>query len=70
MISRKDWNNLSPSTRQRAAQLVFHNAGEDFQREMSEEWHHNNDNWHELLFKSLYWVVPNKELKVVISFNV
>ena len=70
MISRKDWNSLSPSTRQRVAKLVFHNAGEDFQREMAEEWHHNNDNWHELLFKSLYWVTPNKELKVVIAFNV
>lgn len=70
MISRKDWNALNPTARQRAAKLVFWNMGEDFQNQMSEEWHHNNDQFHDILFKSLYWVTPQRSLKVVTTFNV
>lgn len=70
MISRKDWNALSPKARRAAVEIVFHGMSEDFQKDMSEEWHHNNDRMHEALFKALYWVVPNKELKVVTTFNV
>lgn len=70
MISRKDWNALTPDARKRAVEIVFHGMSEDFQAHMAEEWHHNNDGMHEVLFKALYWVTPNKELKVVTTFNV
>lgn len=70
MISRKDWNALKPIARKRAVEVVFFNMPEDFQNKMAEEWHHNNDPFHDTLFKSLYWVRPGKELKVVTTFNV
>lgn len=43
MITRKDWNNLSPITRRRAVKMVFFNIGEEFQNNMAKEWHRNND---------------------------
>jgi len=69
MITRKDWNNLSPITRRRAAKMVFFNMGEEFQNNMAEEWHHNNDNWHSLLFGSLYWNKDKSEVKVVVGLG-
>lgn len=70
MISRKDWNNLKPSTRLKIVKIIYWNMPEDFQQEMAEEWHHNIDIKHKAIFDSLYWITPGKEIKVVTTFNV
>ena len=69
MITRKDWNALTPHTRRVAAKLVFHHMGEEFQQEMGEEWHHNNDKWHEILFQSIYWRSDKQGIKVIVGLG-
>lgn len=61
MITKKDWNSLPKRTRETAVAIVFNHMFDnlDFMQEMSEEWHHDNDKWHAILFSSLYW--DNKE---------
>lgn len=70
MITRKDWNDLNPYTRNKAAKLVFFNMGEEFQAEMAEEWHHYNDKWHDILFSSLYWTKDRQSIKVSVTITV
>lgn len=69
MITRKDWNNLSPLTRRRAAKIIFFNMGEEFQNEMSEEWHHDIDTWHKTLFGSLYWDKDKSRVKAAVELG-
>lgn len=69
MITRKDWNNLSPITRRRAARIVFFNMSEEFQNQMSEEWHHDNDIQHKALFTSLYWNKDKSAVKAVVELG-
>ncbi len=69
MISRKDWNNLPALTRLKAAKLVFYNMGDEFQNNMAEEWHHNNDKFHEVLFQSIYWNKDKRSIRVIANVN-
>lgn len=69
MITRKDWNNLSPITRRRAAKIVFFNMSQEYQDGMSEEWHHDNDIQHRALFSSLYWNKDKSAVKAVVELG-
>lgn len=69
MITRKDWNSLSARTRREAAKVIFHHMSDEFKEEMSQEWHHNNDTWHDILFKSLSWTKDRKQVKAVVGLG-
>lgn len=69
MITRKDWNSLSPMTRRTATKVVFHPMSDEFQEQMAEEWHHDNDTWHRLLFSSLSWTKDKQQIKAIVGLG-
>jgi len=76
MITKKFWNSLSPIHRKHIVDLAMPNMGEDFKRELSNEFHHNFDykskgseldgHWYQSLFSRC--TLKDKIVKITINY--